>query len=254
MSTNFSKLDQAFEHGYRVDIGHFLGRSLSVFQKYPGLFILYTLFWFLISAFTQFLPILGQLIAIVISYPLMVGFYLGGHQADRDRPLAFLDFFKGFDYLGDLVAIYLIQMATIIGLLLPLLVLFGFEFFFSVGTYDLPGDSSLAIAVILVLILLIPFLYLNISWLWAPLFVVFHGMSFWPALENSRKLLTRQWGMYFVFLLILGLLSLAGFLALFIGILITVPIAYLAIYVSFAEIVGFPDDQADNQITDHLVG
>ena len=80
--------------------------------------------------------------------------------------------------------------------------------------------------------------------MFAMLFGIFGGFDFWTSMEFSRKLVTTNWWKFFGFVLILLLLNIAGLLAFLIGILITVPVTYLAIYVLFEQMTKDAVDES----------
>lgn len=252
MSTISSqKIQELTEEGYAISIGQFLNSGFQLFRKSPGLFIAYTILSFLIAVFSQLIPFLGTMASILISYPLLVGFYLAGHELLRGRPLELSTFFRGFEYFGHLAAVYFIQFLAAMVIMLPLFIAVGFGAFMMV---DLGLDAvNPAILWPVSAVLMIPLIYITACWTYAPLFVVFYKMSFWEAMETSRKIIHKRWWMFFGFLLVVGLILMAGVLALFFGILVAYPVAMLAIYVSFAEITELHAEKPEADILDHLV-
>jgi len=57
-------------------------------------------------------------------------------------------------------------------------------------------------------------------------------------MEMSRKVVVKQWFAIFGFLMVVGLLSMLGVLALLVGLLATIPVAYLSLAVAYREIFG----------------
>jgi len=249
------KLEQSLADGYSFDIGGFLRKGFELFQKKPGLFIVFALVAGLITTTANVIPFIGFIATALLSYPLTAGYYIAARQLDQGNDITFGTFFEGFEYFGNLVAIYLIQVLVIIALLLP----FGF----SVGISALMGAASgsdwallatSSFSVVLLMVMMLPVLYLYISWMFAPHFVIFHGLGFWEAMETSRKLVQKRWWMVFAFALCLGLVFLGGVLALVVGLLVAIPVISLASYAAFAEIAGFADEGSPTDtITNHLV-
>jgi hypothetical protein len=86
------------------------------------------------------------------------------------------------------------------------------------------------------------------------MFVVFYKMSFWDAMEASRKVISKNWFMIFLFLFVTGLIAGAGIILLCVGILVTFP-AYLCMnYAAFADVtqLGTQPEKGDD-IEKHLV-
>lgn len=249
------KLAQSLDNGYQFDIGAYIRKGFNIFQKKPVLFIGFALVAGMITTFAQMVPFIGFIATALVSYPLTAGYYIAARQLDKGNEITFSTFFEGFEYFGNLVAIYLIQVLAIIALLLP----FGF----SIGISALMGAASgsewtlaavSSISVVLLLVMMVPVIYLYVSWMFAPHLVVFHGLGFWEAMETSRKLVQKRWWIVFAFALCLALVFLGGVLALVIGLLVAVPVISLSSYAAFGDVAGFVDQGSpQDTITDHLV-
>ena len=84
-----------------------------------------------------------------------------------------------------------------------------------------------------------PVLIVAAFYLFAYVFVVDRKLSFWDAMESSRKLVVGDLVGYIFFVLLLILLNLVGLLLVGIGLLVTVPVSVAAIAVAYQEAVGF---------------
>jgi uncharacterized membrane protein len=195
------KAEHLIERGYETDAGKYIRRGWEIFQDNMGLFIVYTLLMILISAAAAFIPF-GS---ILVSGPLTAGFYIVANKISKGEPYEFGTFFKGFDFF------------------VPLLL------------YSLIAGIFIALGMIA---LLVPGIYLAVAYTFAPLFIVFGKMEFWDSMELSRKMITKNWWNIFGFVLLLFLINLAGTLALFVGLLFTIPLTFCAVYAAFEDIVG----------------
>jgi uncharacterized membrane protein len=63
-------------------------------------------------------------------------------------------------------------------------------------------------------------------------------MEFWPAMEASRKIITRNWFSVFGFAIVLFLINVIGAIPLGLGLLLAVPLTYCAWAVAYDDIVG----------------
>jgi serine/threonine protein kinase len=88
------------------------------------------------------------------------------------------------------------------------------------------------------LCLILPGIYLFVAWLFTFPLIVDRRLEFWPALRLSRKIISRHWWKFLGFLIVLGLINLAGLLACFIGLLVTFPITFAALTYAYEDIVG----------------
>jgi len=71
-----------------------------------------------------------------------------------------------------------------------------------------------------------------------PLFIIFRGMSFWEAMEASRKVVSKNYIQVLLFLIVLGILLVVGAMICLVGLLVAVPIYFLAVYSAFEDIMG----------------
>ena len=195
------KTERLIEQGFETDAGSYIRKGWEIFEKDMGMFIGYTVVMFLISLVAAFIPIAS----ILVSGPLIAGYYIVARKVDRGEAYEFATFFKGFDYFVPLLLYSLIS---------AIFIFLGF------------------------LALIIPGIYLAVAYTFVPLFIVFGKMEFWDGMEFSRKLITRKWWNIFGFVLLLMLINLAGALVFFVGLLFTIPLTYCAIYAAFEDIVG----------------
>ena len=87
-------------------------------------------------------------------------------------------------------------------------------------------------------LLIIPGIYLAVAFSFASMIIVFANKEFWPALDASRKIITKKWFSFLGFFIVLGLINVLGAIALGIGLLFTIPITYCAIYAAYENIIG----------------
>ena len=211
-SADFSHQD------YEVKIGDYFSRGWAIFKDYAWGFILFTVVLVLInSALSQLPSPLGMrtpegsdgsglnLVASTLNTVLAPGYYCVAFQIARNRPKGFSDFFNGFKKFLPLLLTSLVS-----GLLITIGLLF----------------------------LIIPGIYLAVGYMFAQPFVIDKNLSAWSAMEASRKLITKKWFAFLGLGILLFLLVLAGFLALGIGALVTVPLAACVLAAAYEDIVG----------------
>jgi hypothetical protein len=83
---------------------------------------------------------------------------------------------------------------------------------------------------------LIPGIYLAVAWFFSIPLVIDKQMGFWQAMELSRKMVNKHWFLIFAFLLVYGLLSVAGLIACCIGFFVTLPIGLGALMYAYETI------------------
>jgi len=194
--------------GYQFNLSYCISQGYDVFKQNIGGFVLYTLVYFGVSIALAFIPLVGSLSAAALGSALSAGLFMAARKIKNGETVEFSQFFDGFKLGAPIFLVGLIvQILTAVGLLL----------------------------------LIIPGIYLAIAYAFASMFVTFHGMDFWPAMEASRKVIGKNWFGMLGFFLVLGLINVGGVLALGVGLLVTFPITLCAVYVAFEEVVGTGD-------------
>ena len=89
------------------------------------------------------------------------------------------------------------------------------------------------------------FTYLAVCLRWTNYLIVFHKYEAVSAIKTSWQLVNKRWIWHFLFLLLCGLIMLAGFIALLVGIVVAYPIIMAADYAGYADITGLNQDNDD---------
>ena len=195
---------------YTIDIGRCISRGWELIKSD---------FWLLVGAsFVGGLiasgcaiPYLGILIALIVGGPMMGGLYALYLKKIRGQPATFGDAFMGFNLFLPLMLAHLVSGA-----------LTGLGLVFCI----LPG------------------IYLAVSWIFTLPLVIDKKLDFWPAMELSRKVVTKHWWLMFGFFIVCALLTLAGLLACCIGVLVTSAIVEAALMYAYEDIFGVQSTQS----------
>lgn len=198
------KVDRLLTVPVEVDIKSSFLRAWELYKMHPFFFSLYML---LIVSIQGMVVIYLQAYMIVYSAtlapPLYAGFYLVANKLSRGEEVIYPDFFAGF------------------------------RFWIPAAVVSLLSQTLIALGLIA---LIIPGIYLVVSYLFAIPMGIFGGLDPWAAMEWSRKLVTRNWWQFFGLLLILVALNLLGLVLAGIGLLLTIPLTFLVLYVVFEEL------------------
>lgn len=250
------KLQEVLDYGYQFQFGNYISKGFDLFRMNAGGFIGFAFVAGLIVLVANFIPFIGAIASsFFLTPPLLVGAYLVAHKLNKGESTEFGDFFKGFEFVGPLAAATFVMTMIILASLIPMFIAWGTSGFFMwmmdamsdpLGAGDPPSFPAWS------MILAIPAIYLSIAYGWATMFIAFYRMGFWEALEMSRKLITKQWFIIFLYTLVLGLIASAGFILLFVGILATYPIMLCAQYAAFADVTQLMEE-AESDIVEHLV-
>jgi hypothetical protein len=258
-------VEKLLEEDYEFKFGDYISDGFSILKDNLGGFVIFTILFIGITTFVSLIPFIGSMInTLVISPALVAGMYIVAHKVWKDENREFGDFFSGFNHVTQLALVALVSGIILLLSLIP----FGM-LNMSLGTWywDLmqnmdslfedpeilmegyPGFSSWTF------VLLIPAIYLGLAYTWAPLFVVFHKLNFWDALEASRIMITKKWFIYLLFIIVLVLIVAVGFLGFCIGLLFTIPAYYCIMFAAFADVTRLDeiDNSENGDILDHLV-
>jgi hypothetical protein len=85
---------------------------------------------------------------------------------------------------------------------------------------------------------LLPGIYLGVAWLFALPLVIDKNLDFWPAMELSRKVVSRHWWLFFGFVLVNFLVMLLGLAVCIVGFFIAYPVVLGAIAYAYEDIFG----------------
>jgi len=88
------------------------------------------------------------------------------------------------------------------------------------------------------LLCIIPGMVLYAMYSFTYLFIVDKRMDFWPAMQASHAVVKNDYVGFTLFVLALGLLNFVGVLCCLVGVLVTIPISFMAITIAYREIVG----------------
>ncbi len=229
---------QVLDREYRIELGDCLERAWKIFSTNAGLILGTSLVlglvavacWIASALLSLGFPPVNALLSLVYTGPLVGGYLWFFLRLVRGEPASMGDAFAGFSRRGlQLILCSLVQGLLSLACLSPLIILgsvFGFIAFLRRGNApNLPG-SLLGMIALLGLVGIAGLVYLSTLWTHSLLLIVDKGYSFWPAMQLSRKLVTKRWWMTFLFLVVAGMISSAGAIACLIGLLVTIPLYY----------------------------
>ncbi|MBI2946447.1 MAG: hypothetical protein HYY23_02300 [Verrucomicrobia bacterium] len=193
-----------------LDIGLCITRSWTLLKENFWLLVGASAVMLLIHVALEFVPLIGQILGIVLSLVLWAGLDWLFLKRIRGLEADFADAFAGFQ-------INFIQL-LLAGIVTTVLITLGLFLCF------LPG------------------IYLMVAWLgFGPLLIIDRQLDFWPALELSRKVVSRTWMSWwsvFALFVLTVVILLAGVLALGIGVFVTLPLATGAVVYAYEDVFG----------------
>ena len=98
--------------------------------------------------------------------------------------------------------------------------------------------------------LVLPFIYLLVAWMFTLPLVIDKRLEFWPAMQLSRKTVSKHWWRFLGFGIVLLLFNLLGVLLLCVGVFLTFPISLAALMYAYEDIFATAETQAEKP-TEH---
>jgi hypothetical protein len=195
--------------GASLDIFACFKRSWSLLRRHLWLLLGSSALILVISVALEFVPVIGLIAGAILHFVLWGGLFWLFLKLIRREPARFRDVFAGFE-------INFLQLA-LAGVVSTALVLLGFVF------------------------CILPGIYLFVAWFGfvAPL-IMDKLMDFWPAMELSRRVVTKNWWSIFSMFLISVALLVAGALALGVGLFAATPLVVGAIVYAYEDLFGGP--------------
>ena len=166
-------LDTAMTEGPRLSASDCIGRGWQTMRSNFALFLGASFVVLFLNFALGFVPFIGGIVSMVIQGALLGGLFLLILRRVRGEPASLNDAFVGFGPR------FVPLMMT--GLLIQVLVFLGFLF------------------------CIIPGIYLTVAWKFALPLVIDKNMDFWPAMETSRRAITRNFLPVLLILLLVNL-------------------------------------------------
>ncbi len=222
---------------YRIDIGSAIDRGWKTFADNVGVtlgtLVLVGLVIVAVSVvstmFAKVIPFSNIVINFFFMIPLTAGFSWFSLKLVRGEAAGVGDGFAGFTInYWQLVIFAMVQALINFVCVVPLLivavltgVLAAIIGHHSVQEMALGLGAGLLFGILLTCCVLV---YLNTLWTYTILLIVDKNYRFWPAMQLSRRMVSRRWWMTFVFMFVAGLLMALGVLACCVGVLASGPL------------------------------
>ncbi|CAN5155130.1 hypothetical protein BH09BAC1_BH09BAC1_03340 [soil metagenome] len=245
-------------------ITDYFTQGFNIVFKKPLYFIAAILMIVGFSYILGFIQIAGDILQNLIFQPLLgLGIYIAADKINYLEDISLDTFFKGFR--ENFIQVVLTSLLMLLVMALPLaLIIYGYIKMFGLENFqaamegdeealnleaiDPSGATLLIIFAGALLLILVALLYI-----FAIPMVRFKSLGPWQAMEASRKLVSKHFVSFVLFLLFAILVNLAGLLLLVVGLFITIPATYAAIYVAFDDLVGARPQEEGETLIDHLV-
>lgn len=193
-----------------IDVGRVLSRGMTLVSENLGLTIGATWIALVLAICVHFVPLLGWIAAILLGPAIFGGLQFLLIRRLRGETVGIGDLFAAFNNSTTVV-----QMAlggVVIGV------------FVSLG----------------MMLLVLPGVYLAVGYTFTLPLILDKQLEFWPAMELSRRVVHRHWFSVFFVVLLSAIVAVLGILAVVVGLLVTVPIAFAAPMCAYEDLFGAP--------------
>jgi hypothetical protein len=189
---------EILRRNYHLSIRACIRRGWQLVTADFGLLVPATLLVLLISGTAN--------VGALLAGPIMGGLYVLLLKRRRGQPARFSDLFAGF------------QMAF-----LPLM---------------MGGLVASLLTGIAFMCLVLPGIYFAVSWMFTLPLIADKRLEFWPAMEVSRRIVTKHWGKVFGLMVVSGLIGVSGILACGVGLFVTMAIMFATWTCAYEDIFG----------------
>jgi len=192
---------------HRLDIGDCFSRSWNLIRDNFWLLVGATAVVLVVASLLSFAPVLGIPASVVLGFVLWAGLDLLFLKRLRGEPAEVGTVLAGFS-----LAIVPLMLASMVAHVLT-----------SIG----------------LVLCVLPGIYLLVAWwMFVPLLIIDKRLEFWPAMELSRKVVTRQWWPCFGLFGLSCMVGLIGLMGCGVGIFFAIPIAVGATVNAYEDMFG----------------
>ncbi len=231
------------QRGYNFSIGSILSRSWNLVKGnlWPSIGV--TLLCYLILVGSQQIPLLGLVAIFLVQPQIMAGLNWYFLKQFRGETATLNDGFEGFRRGFGQQALYmLIVFAIIFGAVFACAIPAAIAIPIIVSAAEKAGGDVPWIPITLIILVLTPIIlaiwYFIICWFFAPLLILDKGLKATAAMKLSRRVVQMRFWKILLLFLVIGLLCLAGLLALVVGVIFALPIAFAALSRLYEDAFG----------------
>jgi uncharacterized membrane protein len=192
----------------------------------------------------------------ILMGPMMCGLYLAFFRKRRGLPIEFGTMFKGFDYFGQSVIAALLHVIPITGVIIAAYIIMYVGMFAAMLAASAAGEDAAPVAGIGIILVFFLFyvgivllvILISIGFTFAYPLIVDRGLQGFDAVKLSFRAAFANFWRLLGLSLLGGLLSIAGVLLCYVGILLVFPITLAAGAIAYEQVFGLsnPADLTPN--------
>lgn len=267
------------DNGYEFKLGDYISGGWNIATQNIGGFVGFSLiipiiligFYAIVSAIVVAIISVGGLsspsvgaimlisiVAIGAYITLFAGIYLLGYgyfcvadKIQRQEYYSFSDFFGAFAHWKQILYYQLMNMLIMLLCSAPAIVVMAIFVYIPMfkGEIRDPEDMVGMMSFLpFTYLFMIPAYYFIISYSFAPFLIMFGGLTYWDAMETSRKVITKKFFWFLLFYIVLVAIMYMGLFALLVGILFSIPVVACMMYAAYNSIMGTQTSSIDHKI------
>lgn len=222
-------LAQVTSRDYSVDIGNCISRAWQLTMSNFWLIVGATFVVHICEGAAGAIPLLGYCTGPIIQGPLMGGLYLLYLKRARNEEAEFGEAFSGFSNFVQLMLASVVMTVVLYVWFIPAVVCFFIAAQSNNETLMLLGGG-------LGLLALPAAAYFGIAWIFTFLLMMDKKYTFWTAMNVSRKVVNKCWWGMLGLMIVVCLLQIVGFLALCVGIFVSLTLIYGSVVYAYEDI------------------
>lgn len=258
-------LEEAIANSKSPNVVDYFSQGFNIVFKKFWLFVLMSLLMAAIAWAASKVIGLDFVNSLLVQPLLIMGLFIVADKINYQEEVVFENFFDGFkkQVVPVLLSNFLRGLAV-----LPALAIMGYAYVQMLGwdnlvaavegntdavdpsMIDFSGTNILILLLGVVIALIVALLFIFTL----PM-IRFKGLDAIKAMSASAKLVGKHFFSFLLFAILAVLINLAGALLLLVGLLVTVPATYCALYVAFDDLVEARESESSDEdvIIDHFI-
>ena len=255
------KFEQVIRDGYRFNMDQYMGRGWDHFKKDAGSLIGFAVIVIIVSMVVAFIPFIG-LANMFLQSAFLAGIYVFLRRQNQNKQ-NFNQLFDGFNSFGPIAVYLVIQFLFMVPLfILMFTLIIPFDVFAGLFTGNIDAEyfaeevamsmeGNIGVILLGYLVFFIGAMYIYISYQFTLPLIVDAKLGFWEAMETSRRVIGKKFFMFFLLILVIGILAgLGTVMTCGLGMFVALPYIHCVIFAAYDDILKPADEDLSNQISE----
>lgn len=225
------------------EIGRFLKEGWGIFKNAASSLIVAAIVYFVVYIAANIIPVVNFFAGFLLPGAMFGGMYYIILDTMEGREFSSSRIFDGFrlEFLNLTLIYVLTSVFVMLAMFIPMFI-GGVFMWFTSGPVDFENPDEIASLMTNLAAFMVPAIILaalvSAWYMFAYLFVADKKLGFWEAMEASRNIGFDNHFKVFLFLVILGVINMAGAMALGVGLLVSFPYSMCVITSAYKNLAG----------------